>query len=66
LLDQLEDRRSHRALKFHDFVMRDGQPICLMVNEHMIAPPEKLYGQDLKSNYSAQEGPRLAKWFRKK
>lgn len=50
----------------HDFVMRDGQPICLMVNEHMIAPPEKLYGQDLKSNYSAQEGPRLAKWFRKK
>jgi dCTP deaminase len=50
----------------HDFVLRDGQPICLMVNEHMIAPPEKLYGQDLKSHYSAQQGPRLAKWFRTK
>lgn len=50
----------------HDFVMRDGQPICLMVYEHMIAPPDKLYGQDLKSNYSAQQGPRLAKWFKMK
>lgn len=48
----------------HDFVLRDGQPICLMVNEHMIAPPDKLYGQDLKSNYLEQQGPRLAKWFK--
>lgn len=48
----------------HDFVLRDGQPICLMVYEHMVAPPERLYGTDLKSNYSAQQGPRLAKWFR--
>lgn len=48
----------------HDFVLRDGQPICLMVYEHMVAPPERLYGTDLKSNYSGQQGPRLAKWFR--
>jgi dCTP deaminase len=49
----------------HDFVLRDGQPICLMVYEHMLAVPEQLYGSDLKSNYTGQAGPRLAKWFKK-
>jgi dCTP deaminase len=49
----------------HDFVLRDGQPICLMVYEQMLAEPEKLYGSDLKSNYTFQQGPRLAKWFKK-
>lgn len=49
----------------HDFVLRDGQPICLMVYERMLAPPEKMYGSDLNSNYFMQTGPRLAKWFRK-
>ncbi len=49
----------------HDFVLRHGQPICLMVYERLIAPPEKTYGQELHSNYSFQEGPRLAKWFTK-
>lgn len=48
-----------------DFVLRDGQPVCLMVYERMLAPPEKLYGADLNSNYAFQTGPRLAKWFRK-
>ncbi len=48
----------------HDFVLRDGQPICLMVYERMLDIPDKLYGADLKSNYSGQTGPRLAKWFR--
>ena len=48
----------------HDFVLRDGQPICLMVLEHMLATPERLYGDDLKSNYHKQSGPRLAKWFK--
>ncbi len=48
-----------------DFVLRDGQPVCLMVYERMLAPPEKIYGVDLNSNYSFQSGPRLAKWFRK-
>ncbi len=46
------------------FVLRDGQPICLMVFEHMTETPTKLYGSDLKSNYSAQQGPKLAKWFK--
>lgn len=49
----------------HDFVLRDGQPICLMVYERMIEPPEKLYGSDLNSNYAFQTGPRLAKWFKR-
>lgn len=48
----------------HDFVLRDGQPICLMVYERMLTQPEKLYGEDLKSNYTRQTGPRLAKWFK--
>lgn len=48
----------------HPFFLRDGQPICLMAYEHLLAPPEKLYGADLSSNYSQQSGPRLAKWFR--
>lgn len=48
----------------HDFVMRDGQPICLMVYEHMLQNPSRLYGHDLQSNYFEQVGPRLAKWFR--
>ncbi len=46
------------------FVLRDGQPICLMVYERLVSPPEKLYGIDLKSNYKEQSGPRLAKWFK--
>ncbi len=49
----------------HDFVLRDGQPICLMVYERMLSQPERLYGADLGSNYSMQTGPRLAKWFKK-
>lgn len=44
-------------------VIRDGQPICLMVYERMLSAPTKLYGADLKSNYHMQTGPRLAKWF---
>lgn len=49
----------------HEFVLRDGQPICLMVYERLIAAPEKMYGQELASHYTGQTGPRLAKWFQK-
>lgn len=48
----------------HECVIRDEQPICLMRYERMLAPPEKLYGRDLGSNYHSQSGPRLAKWFK--
>lgn len=46
-----------------EFVLRDGQPICLMVYERLLAPPEKAYGTPLASHYEDQNGPRLAKWF---
>ncbi len=48
----------------HPFILRDGQPICLMTYERLLEAPEKHYGSDLGSNYHMQEGPRLAKWFR--
>ncbi len=48
----------------HDFVLRDGQPICLMIYERLVSKPDTLYGGDLHSNYAAQQGPRLAKWFK--
>jgi dCTP deaminase len=64
-----EDRGTIAVLEVecygHPFVLRDGQPICLMVYERMLAVPEKLYGSDLKSNYAVQQGPTLAKWFKK-
>lgn len=63
-----EERGSAAVLEVeafgHESVIRDGQPICLMVYERMLATPEKLYGKDLNSNYHMQSGPRLAKWFK--
>jgi dCTP deaminase len=47
-----------------EFVLRDSQPICLMVYERLLTPPEKTYGASLASHYDDQRGPRLAKWFR--
>lgn len=47
----------------HDFVLRDAQPICLMVFEHVLETPEKLYGEEMSSHYDRQSGPKLAKWF---
>jgi dCTP deaminase len=67
--DQDDQRGSIAVLEVeaysHDFVLRDGQPICLMVYERMLEPPEKLYGAELNSNYAFQTGPRLAKWFKR-
>ncbi|MBM3204835.1 2'-deoxycytidine 5'-triphosphate deaminase [Candidatus Uhrbacteria bacterium] len=48
----------------HDFVLRDGQPICLMLYERTLATPERLYSAELKSNYAHQKGLLLAKWFK--
>ena len=48
----------------HDFVLRDSQPICLMLYERTLATPERLYSADLKSNYAHQKGLLLAKWFK--
>jgi dCTP deaminase len=48
----------------HDFVLRDGQPICLMVYERLLDIPTKLYGAGINSHYGEQSGARLAKWFK--
>ncbi len=48
----------------HDFVLRDGQPICLMTYERLLMKPDQIYGRDIKSNYTGQTGPKLAKWFK--
>ena len=48
-----------------DFVLRDGQPICNMIYEHLTAPAEVFYGDPkLMSNYYKQIGPRLSKHFK--
>jgi len=36
------------------FMIEHRQRVCKLTFEHMLAPPEKLYGQDLKSNYQGQ------------
>ncbi len=49
----------------NDFVLRDGQPICQMVYEHLSAPAELYYGDPkLVNNYYKQSGPRLSKHFK--
>lgn len=49
----------------NDFVLRDGQPICQMVYEHLTAPAEVGYGDArLTNNYYSQRGPRLSKHFK--
>lgn len=49
----------------NDFVLRDGQPICQMVYEHLTAPADVSYGDArLTNNYYVQHGPRLSKHFK--
>lgn len=48
----------------HDFILRDGQPICLFGFEKLTTKPDVLYGKEIQSHYAAQKGPQLAKWFK--
>ncbi|MCC6149716.1 MAG: 2'-deoxycytidine 5'-triphosphate deaminase [Planctomycetes bacterium] len=47
-----------------DLIVRHRQPVCKMAYEKLTAPPDKLYGVGVKSNYAAQRGPRLSKFFK--
>lgn len=47
-----------------DLIVRHRQPVCKMAYEKLTARPEKLYGVGMSSNYAAQRGPRLSKFFR--
>ena len=51
--------RSHDA----PFVLEDGQLVARLVYERMAARPERLYGEEVKSNYQGQ-GLKLSKHFR--
>ena len=37
------------------FMVEHRQPICKLAFEHMLAPPDRLYGNDVGSNYQGQE-----------
>jgi dCTP deaminase len=47
-----------------DLIVRHRQPVCKMAYEKLSARPDKLYGVGMTSNYAAQRGPRLSKFFR--
>ena len=44
------------------FLLEDGQNVGRLVYEQMLATPDKIYGQEMKSNYQAQ-GLKLSKHF---
>ena len=46
-----------------DLIVRHRQPVCKMAYEKLVARPDKLYGVGMRSNYAAQRGPRLSKFF---
>ena len=49
----------------HDFILRDGQPICQMIFQNLTEPVEISYGDEsLMNNYFKQTGPRLSKHFK--
>lgn len=52
------------ATSGHDFILQDRQPICLMSYERLLMKPDVIYGRDIKSHYTGQTGPKLAKWFK--
>ncbi len=37
------------------FMVEHRQPICKLAFEHLIEPPDRLYGEDVGSNYQGQE-----------
>lgn len=47
-----------------DLIVRHRQPVCKMAYERLTATPGKLYGVGVRSNYAAQRGPRLSKFFK--
>ncbi len=47
-----------------DLIVRHRQPVCKMAYERLSQRPAKLYGVGVTSNYAAQRGPRLSKYFR--
>lgn len=61
----LNGSRGVLEVRSHDapFVLEDGQLVARLVYEKMAARPNRLYGDDLRSNYQGQ-GLKLSKHFR--
>lgn len=53
----LNGSRAALEVRAHDvpFMIEHGQRVCKLTYEHMLAPPDKLYGQRIGSNYQGQE-----------
>jgi dCTP deaminase len=53
-----ERRGTHAVLEVrsHDVpsLLEDGQIVCRLVYEQLLAPPDRLYGKEIGSNYSSQ------------
>ncbi|MCA1694094.1 MAG: 2'-deoxycytidine 5'-triphosphate deaminase, partial [Actinobacteria bacterium] len=57
--------RAALEVRAHDvpFMIEHGQRVCKLTFDRMLAPPERLYGHDVGSNYQGQEST-LSKHFR--
>jgi dCTP deaminase len=60
----LKGSRAALEVRAHDvpFMIERGQQVCKLNFERMVAPPEKLYGHGIGSNYQGQSGT-LSKHF---
>ncbi len=63
----LKGSRAALEVRAHDvpFMIEHRQRVCKLTFEHMIEPPEKLYGEGIGSNYQGQEET-LGKHFRRR
>ncbi|MDQ3294435.1 MAG: 2'-deoxycytidine 5'-triphosphate deaminase, partial [Actinomycetota bacterium] len=52
----LDGSRAALEVRAHDvpFMIEHGQRVCKLTFERMLAPPDKLYGSDVASNYQGQ------------
>jgi dCTP deaminase len=62
----LRGSRAALEVRAHDvpFLVEQGQRLCRLTFEHMVAPPDKLYGEGIGSNYQGQTRT-LSKHFKK-
>ncbi|MEY2589513.1 MAG: dCTP deaminase [Acidimicrobiaceae bacterium] len=62
----LHGSRAALEVRAHDvpFMIEHRQRVCKLTFEHMLAPPDKLYGASIGSNYQGQEGT-LGKHFKR-
>lgn len=62
----LTGSRAALEIRAHDvpFMIDHGQSVCKLTFERMLAPPDKLYGSDVRSNYQGQTDT-LGKHFRR-